>query len=165
MAYVNCKVCGKQFYTKPSHQKLGFGKYCSMACSAKDRFSGKYVECFICGHKVYRQRAALSKSRSGKYFCGKSCQTVWRNSILFVGPNHSNWKNGESTYRRILINSKAARKCILCGIENKKILTVHHIDKNRKNNSEINLAWLCFNCHYLVHHDKSAEKKFMVAMV
>ena len=31
-------------------------------------------------------------------------------------------------------------------------LTVHHLDKNHKNNDPLNLQTLCHNCHNLVHH-------------
>ena len=52
-----------------------------------------------------RSPLAIKKSKSGKYFCTKKCQTIWRNKILYTGENHSNWKDGESAYRRILETS------------------------------------------------------------
>jgi predicted HNH restriction endonuclease len=35
-----------------------------------------------------------------------------------------------------------------------RVLAVRHIDQNHKNNNVENLAWLCHNCHHLVHNDK-----------
>jgi len=43
----------------------------------------------------------------------------------------------------------------------KKVIIVHHIDKNRKNNKLSNLAWLCRNCHFLVHHHEEENLKFL----
>ena len=70
-------------------------------------------------------------------------------------------ENGESAYRRILISSGEIKKCILCKIEDFKVLSVHHIDKNRKNNNISNLTWVCQNCHYLIHHCLTEENKLM----
>ncbi|MHA1267983.1 MAG: HNH endonuclease [Candidatus Helarchaeota archaeon] len=39
----------------------------------------------------------------------------------------------------------------MCGIVDDRVLAVHHIDSNRRNNSPGNLTWLRRNCHYLVH--------------
>ena len=41
-------------------------------------------------------------------------------------------------------------KCVLCEIQ-KPNLEVHHIDKNIKNNSGVNLVPLCKNCHSAIH--------------
>ena len=57
----------------------------------------------------------------------------------------------------------------VCQICNKKLLTkgdkagmqIHHIDMNRNNNSDSNMALLCAACHYAVHRGKliNGEKK------
>ena len=56
----------------------------------------------------------LRKSKSGNFFCSKSCQTVWRNKYLFSGENHANWLHGESAYRDILKRANKEQICILC---------------------------------------------------
>ncbi|MBU4162493.1 HNH endonuclease, partial [Patescibacteria group bacterium] len=38
-----------------------------------------------------------------------------------------------------------------CGISDKRVLVVHHIDGNRKSNSIKNLERLCCNCHAIAH--------------
>lgn len=131
---------------------MGWGKYCSIDCRNKGQLRGEKVCCSICKKEVYRSPLAIKRSRSGKYFCSKICQTVWRNKIIFIGENHANWKNGESAYRRILKASGRLEICTLCETSDKRVLMVHHFDKNRKNNKITNLIWLCNNCHYLVHH-------------
>lgn len=154
MPYPKCKKCGKKFYTKPSQIKAGFGKYCSRECQYEGRRSGKYINCFICGRVAYKQLRYLKTSKSGKFFCSKSCQTIWRNSY-FSGERHPNWKNGKfQDYRRKFIKSGVRPICVRCGAVDKRVLVVHHKDMNRRNNGAKNLAWLCLNCHYLVHFYK-----------
>ena len=165
MPIVKCKICKKQFYTKPSHLKRGDGKYCSNVCSAKGRRRGKFVTCTTCGKEVWRMPRHLAHSKSKKYFCNKSCQTFWRNSVMYTGSNHPNWKGGFSSYRDMMIRRKIPKVCKRCKIRDFRLLSVHHLDENRKNNKIENLIWLCYNCHYLIHRNKAEKKKFMGNMV
>lgn len=153
-----CLICGKDFYSKPSHKKLGWGKYCSRTCTNKSQLKGKYFKCSICGKSVYKSPKEQKHSVSGKFFCSKSCQTLWRNSY-FIEERSVNWKNGEKSYRNILKRSKNKPICILCGINNEVVLAAHHKDHNRLNNSLENLVWLCLNCHFLVHHDDILDQR------
>lgn len=162
MPLVSCLNCKKELYVKPTHLKKGWGKYCSITCRTKGQLRGKYFACSICTKKIYRAPLAIKKSKSGKYFCSKTCQTVWRNTILFIGENHSNWRHGESAYRRILTAEGIEKKCVLCKIDDERIIIVHHLDKNRLNNKVVNLIWLCNNCHYLVHHYTEEQKKLRI---
>jgi len=160
MEFVLCKICKKEFSVKPSHLKLGWGKYCSNECRWKGQLKGKIVDCYMCKKGTYRSPKELRVSKSGKFFCSKSCQTIWRNTS-FMGPLSANWKYGGSTYRNTLIKSDKKQACRLCKIDNPIILAAHHKDHNRKNNALDNLTWLCFNCHYLVHHDIELNKKVL----
>ena|SRR5205085_4900072 len=117
-----------------------------------------FVSCDICGKKIYRSPANLAKSKSGKHFCSKSCQTLWRNNS-FIEEKSANWINGVRTYRNILLRSGKETECALCGVSDQKLLVVHHKDHQRTHNQINNLTWLCFNCHYLVHHDKDLDNK------
>jgi len=154
MPQVKCKKCGKEFYTKPSQVKLGFGKYCSRTCQHKSRKTGKNVNCHICGKVTYKQLQYLNSTKIGKFFCSKSCQAVWRNTY-FSGERHPNWKEGKhQDYRKRLLKISPKPICKKCGIDDKRVLVVHHVDMNRKHNEVENLIWLCLNCHFLVHRDK-----------
>lgn len=55
-------------------------------------------------------------------------------------------------YRSILTHSKVLAVCKLCKNKDKRVLAVHHLDRQRSNNKVENLLWLCHNCHHLVHH-------------
>jgi hypothetical protein len=163
MPNVYCIVCKKRFYAKPHWLKRGWGKYCSSTCQHQDSKNGKIVLCFMCGKKTYRQKRMLARSKSKKYFCSKSCQIKWRHKT-HVGSKHGNWKYGEYAYRSIMLRKGSPRFCTLCTTKNLRILAVHHVDQNRKNNNIKNLCWLCHNCHFLVHHYKLENERLMVSI-
>lgn len=164
MPYTQCDVCKKEFYAKPSHQKKGWARCCSQECRNITFRRKIKVLCFYCGKNVEKTPSELKKSKSKKYFCDRSCQTKWRNN-LFSGKLHSNWKGGISAYRKILEKSGLIRKCKRCGCSDRRILAVHHLDRNRNNNGVENLVWLCHNCHHLIHTSRGENKKFMVTLV
>lgn len=161
MATNVCLVCNSSFYVKPSHIKKGWGKYCSKLCQNKAQKTGLDVSCTTCGKSFYRNALEIVRSKSGKYFCCKSCQTIWRNE-QYSGELHSNWSGGKASYRAKLLRSELKQQCSKCGTLDRRVLAVHHRDKNRWNNSLFNLMWLCHNCHYLVHHDKREAIGFLV---
>ena len=73
------------------------------------------------------------------------------------GENNPNFKGGVS-YRRENILTKLPNKCVECGVEDKRVLLVHHKDRNRKNNKLTNLEILCRNCHLLEHYEEIFKK-------
>jgi len=152
MTQIKCEVCKKEFYAKPNWLKKGWGKYCSRKCQYTAQLKGEFRPCEICGKETWKRPRDLHNSKSGKFFCSKSCQAVWRNQT-FVGPKHALWKGGAyQEYRKILIKSGLPAKCSLCGLSDKRVLVAHHKDRKRNNNSISNLEWFCFNCHFLIHH-------------
>lgn len=65
----------------------------------------------------------------------------------------------------------AQNKCELCGAENYKphwktgskvVLTVHHIDHNKKNSSRYNLIALCQRCHLRLDLERHHSKRFKI---
>ncbi len=164
MILASCKICSKDFKVKPYAVKHGFGKYCSIPCLRRGQMNGTILNCFICDKSIYKTAKQIRCSKSGKYFCGRSCQTKWRNK-LYVGKLHSNFVDGKFTHRTTMLRSGSLQVCWHCKTDDKRILAVHHIDENHLNNDLKNLAWLCHNCHFLVHHDKLEKEKFMATMV
>lgn len=53
---------------------------------------------------------------------------------------------------------KLTEKCVICGFD--KIVELHHLDHDHKNNSESNLIGLCPNHHKLLHHRKYQKDIF-----
>ena len=162
--YRICLICSKEFSVKPSQVKLGWGKYCSKDCQYKGQIKGVIVKCYICSKQFRKPLAKMKHSMSGKFFCSKRCQAIWRNKF-FSGDKSVNWKGGIQVYREILIRSEKEKVCILCGIRNLEILSAHHIDHNRKNNHLSNLTWLCMNCHHLVHHHNDLDSKIKKGII
>lgn len=146
---VNCKRCGNEFSTKPSQRKLGYGFYCSRACFDANRRTGKNVSCAQCSGGFYAPRKQLRLSKSRNYFCQKKCYLEYK-AVHLIHEGHPMWKHGENAYL-FLMRRKQKQKCVRCGTKICKILVVHHVDKNRRNNVLSNLVWLCRNCHFLVH--------------
>ena len=146
-----CLVCGKEIWIKKSHIKRGWGKYCSKKCQAETQFKGKWVKCDYCGKEIYRTPKDFRRSKSKKFFCSVNCHCSWENKNRRCGENAPNWVAGQSVYRRLLKRYGKPEKCSRCGNRDKRVLVVHHLDGNRKNNKADNLEWLCRNCHYIVH--------------
>ena len=55
---------------------------------------------------------------------------------------------------------KITEKCIVCGFN--KFVALHHLDQNKKNNSEANLIGLCPNHHQMLHTLKYREEIFKI---
>ena len=154
-----CKICQNKFYVKPSHVKNGLGIFCSRSCKNKEAQDRKVFNCFVCNKLVYKTLSQIKRSKSSKFFCGKSCQTKWRN-IEYSGNRHAGWKGGMSIYRKMMLESETLIKCRICNQKDLRILAVHHIDQDHSNTNLNNFEWLCHNCHYLVHHDKLEKQRF-----
>ena len=148
-----CEICHQVFHPKPANVKKGWGRFCSAKCQYQSFKKGVLRKCSSCHKEVYITPSRFKNSKSGRFFCGKSCQTKWRNQE-FSGDKSKLWKNGRSTYRDVMLKSSANRKCRVCGEEDFRVLAVHHVDQNRKNYRLENLVWLCHNCHHLVHSDR-----------
>lgn len=146
MVKVECNNCKIIFSKKPSHIAKSVHNYCSRKCAALARRNGKEVSCKLCGVKVYRSAQFLKKNK--KFFCSRGCSI--KNLNNRYGKNHPNWNGGLFSYRNLMENKRVST-CMNCGIEDKRMLVVHHIDGNRENNTIKNLVWLCYNCHHLVH--------------
>ena len=160
MIGVKCKNCNKKFFVKPSCLKVGNGKYCSIYCTRMGKRNGKLVNCSKCDKKVYRSLRSLNRSKTKTYFCSRKCSLYFLKEMS-MGQLSSNWKGGKSSYKNIIRRSEKLTQCTLCEKDDTRILIVHHIDRNRKNNEIKNLSWLCYNCHFLVHHFPDTNKLFL----
>src|SRR3989338_8320809 len=92
MAVYTCTVCKGEFKRKPFLVRRSGGKYCSNACHYEGIRTGKYLTCSTCGKEIYRKPQLIQRSKFKKFFCTKSCQTIWRNQI-FVGAQASSNNN------------------------------------------------------------------------
>jgi hypothetical protein len=135
----DCEVCGIEFEHISSRSNEA--KYCSRKCYYKSRI-GKGLTEYECKHCLKKFNAPLSTNRK---YCSKKC--INKETKKTFKPNYA-------TVRKAMIRRGLINKCNRCGFNSQKsILGVHHIDRNRDNNSLENLEVLCPNCHS-IEHDK-----------
>ena len=93
-------------------------------------------------------------SKREKITCSYSCS----NTFFRSGEKNPNWKEVSTQYRYKCFNYHK-KECVICGED--KIVEVHHIDENRKNNNIINLIPLCPTHHRYCHsvHKIEIEEK------
>ena len=151
---IECDYCNKNFELSKTlfnkRRKRNNKIYCSRECAYKDRTKKEKFICSKCGKYFYRTPTRTEKSKSGMVFCSKSCSNSYNNTFRH--------KVSINTYRRIAFENYP-HKCAICGWDkDERILEVHHIDENRKNNNLSNLIILCPICHrYLTLHLKKLE--------
>jgi hypothetical protein len=163
----HCLACALPFYCKPSSKV----RYCSIGCfnrRAKTRKADMIRVCVGCG-KDFKRHAGHINQR----FCSHACryEKVEPRPCKGCGIEFSP-KKPHSVYctRRCAVHTAASKRresgivphgdysmrpsdCTRCGwcIE-PNILEKHHIDRDRKNNHQSNLIYLCPTCHTLDHY-------------
>lgn len=161
-----CPICGKGFYTLPSKEKRGKGKFCSRICSSINRHKGKNKKCKVCNKFFYAIPGAIKKG-DGK-FCSQPC--YWKH---IQGKNSPTWKGGiapenvkrffASRWKKIRLQAIKRDKgqCQICGTFDK--LHVHHIVPWRISHDDSfeNLITLCISCHGKIERklDKKNQNK------
>jgi len=101
-------------------------------------------------------RKNLSKNHSN--VSGKNNPMYGKKRNNPRGKDSPTYKNGILGYRKRAL-AYYGQKCGRCGIEDIRVLLVHHKDRNRKNNEIENFEILCRNCHILEHWEEIFKKK------
>ncbi len=152
-----CKECKEIFQAQLREVNRGNGKYCSLKCSrigvAKTHLARTAeinkpnVECAHCHKMFYKKVSNRNKSKSGLYFCCREHKDISQRigGIKEIQPPH--YSLGKHCYRDIAFRNyqHQCAKCFYSKIP--EILEVHHVDRNRENNSIENLIILCSRCH------------------
>ena len=91
-----CVICGEDYYRRG---KRNF-KTCSLKCKAKyntliqtgkkQKKSGEYKKCEICGKEMYLCPSKLKRTR----FCSMECRN--KGKYALVGKDNPNWKGGRT---------------------------------------------------------------------
>ena len=109
-------------------------------CGQKNRI---IKECAWCGKKIERTVSQVERNQSGYFYCCQQHGNLHKN---FLRKESGEWD--DSLNYRLKAFEVYPHKCSCCGWdEDERILEVHHIDENRKNNSLENLIILCPTCH------------------
>jgi len=135
----NCDVCNKEF--KHISSRSNKAKYCSRSCYYKSQNTKGSIK-IKCNHCEKEFNASPSDIGKRKY-CSRRCVNK---------ENKKTFKGKFTTIRKVMLNRGLINKCNRCGYDNfKKILGVHHKDRNNKNNNLENLEVLCPMCHSIEH--------------
>lgn len=146
-----CETCGKEFEADPRYRNRGQARFCSRTCSAsRKRPKPSNVTCAQCGKPFYKPPSKIQGSKSGLHFCTREHKDLAQRlegGIEAIHPPHY----GTAKVPGYL--HARTESCQSCGYDKVPgILEVHHIDRNRSNNSPNNLVCLCPNCHNEEHY-------------
>jgi hypothetical protein len=138
---------------------------------------GEYKEhhakglCYACYKKTFwKPKNAICKR------CGKEkeihakglCSSCYNN--VYHSENNKAYSQRKKNGIDVLTYKRITERCIICGFD--KIIEIHHIDFNKKNNSKENLIGLCPNHHRMANsfryryevYEKLKEKGFSVPL-
>jgi len=135
MNIIKCAKCGEE---RP-HQAKGL---CT-SCYKKYSWKPKLITCKRCGRQL---------PNHAKGFCAGCYQFIFRleDNKAF---NYKKWYGID-----IDLYKKVTSQCLICGFS--KIVDLHHVDQNNKNNSEDNIIGVCPNHHRMIHEYKYRKEMF-----
>lgn len=146
---VRCNTCGTIFCTRIDQVR----KYCSKRCQHIGQERKTTFTCAQCGKQFSRKSSARGRSRSGFYFCSRTCkdQAQQIGGIKEIMPTHYGTGDRNEQYRKLfhpdeLVCARCGYHEFACGID------IHHLDGNHKNNAKTNLLPLCSPCHRALHY-------------
>ncbi len=126
MGIIICSDCGKQ---AEHHAK----NVCS-TCYKKNHWKPRIIIC---------KRCRKEKPHHQKGYCN-NCSNLLFHYDHIKRHNYRKWHNIDlETHRKI------TAMCIICGFD--KIVDLHHLDRDHKNNNPSNLVGLCPNHHKMSH--------------
>ena len=160
-ATLTCKVCGEEFYRRPSG--ISGARYCSKACQYKAFLKGKPRTCEQC-RQPYHVPPAQVKHR-GSRFCSDACKAEAM-SARQMGPANLKYKGQRikitrlDQYFSLFIRTRDAFTCQRCrkpfapgahGLDNS-----HYIGRANKRTrfDEENCDALCRGCHQFMETHK-----------
>lgn len=105
--------------------------------------------CEKCGQPFVWTGRRKTKAFDRARFCSRSC----------ANSRQDYWDKNISNYRTVAFKHNK-KECVICGFD--KIVEVHHIDENNKNNSPENLIPLCPNHHRMYHSKHKQEVEELI---
>lgn len=134
-----CINCAKEKDVALSGRSKGLCK----VCYCKLIWKRKKIECKRCKKMKFHQAFG---------FCPGCYNSVFHIEVTRAHNAKRRHNIGIDLYKKVI------EKCVSCGFD--KIVELHHLDHNRKNNSEKNLVGLCPNCHKMLHSKKYQKDIF-----
>lgn len=166
--YYTCQMCGKEFYVTPARAKdtAKHGiviRYCSRACYDQGKF-GEGNPFWGKKHSPESVAKMIANPNRRRFDSSKDQIQSKNDPRLISNPNFVKFgylphkDSSPKRWRRALIEKRGA-KCEKCGYDKcAPILELHHIDSDKKNNSDDNLVILCPTCHEEKHFTERTGK-------
>lgn len=154
-------MCNVEIHPSLQERRRGNGFYCSRACvlnhvKVKKIKPENNVFCSFCDKSFYKPTNKLKNSKSGLYFCCREHKDLSQRlgGIKEIQPKHyGTGSPSESKHYRNIAFSIYPHECNFCGYKKfMEVLQVHHIDRNRNNDSPENLVIVCPTCHEEQHY-------------
>jgi|SRR3989338_11134002 len=141
MVFGICKNCNKQKKIALSGKSEGF---CNV-CYRKLIWKPKIVKCPRCERLLPHHAQGLCNGCYNSVFNLENVKMHNAKRYHKIDPN---------LYKKIIV------KCVICDFD--KIVEMHHLDHNKTNNSEDNLAGLCPNHHKMIHAKAHQKEVFTI---
>lgn len=146
-----CKFCKNPLYRKPKYLASRSMVFCNRICMGNyHKFvscKSEIKPCNFCGKEIKKTIRQLRLSKKGLHFCNNKCKNIF---IARIKRDYENPKDHRSRRHRII--SESNNQCQKCKYnEDVRMLDLHHVDGNHKNNNWSNLRCLCVWCHNLHH--------------
>jgi len=113
---------------------------------------------FLTEHNAWKKGSPKVYALFLKEFNGRDKRTFqrWRKNLL----SGTRLFEDTNNYRKVINDNE----CYFCETKDKDRLVVHHVDRNRSNNSIENLRVVCTKCHSRFHQlleatEKTTDKK------
>lgn len=151
---VVCLHCREKFVKEDYCIKLFPKHFCCRKClsnfNSAAKKNGKWVTCNVCGKETYRTQYSLNLSKTGLFFCSRTCAAIRQKAHPELGVTNYLGQTGLGTHpgRTVATFTYGEAKCEVCGYNRyPELIDAHHIDENSKNHAPENLIWLCRMCH------------------
>ena len=153
-----CLECKTEFQADEREIRRGNAKFCSLKCSGKHRSKTISVKepnviCSYCSIPIYKPQARIKNSKTGVFFCCREHKDLAQRlgGVAAIQPAH--YGTAKVPEYRKKAFAAYPHKCSECGWDTySDVLQVHHMDKDRTNNSVNNLVILCPNHHAIWHY-------------
>jgi len=170
MPIINCLICGKEKYFKPSRIKMGYGKYCSNECRNKASIGRKLSKA---------TRKKMSERIKGKnhpmYGKKHKPESIQKMKLFQKGHPATNWKGGITKWQGYsYIWKPNHHRALKLGYVNQAILVaekmigrllkdneiVHHINGIKDDNRPENLQVMTVKEHKRLHLKDNVHKRW-----
>jgi hypothetical protein len=112
--------------------------------------------CYSCYKKAWKPKSVICKNcnkekpHQAKGMCKNCFNKVFRYQYI-KDFNYKKYHNIDP-----VLYKKITEKCKVCGFD--KIINLHHLDHDRKNNIESNIIGLCPNHHKLINDHRYSQE-------